>query len=1142
MARKLTIHNNLETSNTDWKSINKYNSTVIQQINDPTGGVAKKLLTGIPSPFARIHLFDTAFDMINNCDEGIDGKSVYHKLVSDCLDLFEIFFNIDQLKAANYSLKIETWDKSIHLSSLMKSNNAGNRLLADTLNLFLDQDFPELKKLYFITLNEQIIGGTSPLTIFFTAPEINCQIVNPYTGENYFTVIRSLNERNQAFQMYFHLFFSSNRFTLQQHCMNIYNYIERCYSDLSATQNSFLSTIQSARNNTDSETFRNNYQNIFDSKGLQIEVLGIPILQNTQPIMPSLDEISSEGQGSTILLKPAKLPAYLQGKYPAVYADKKYSGLKEDEDLNKRILPDRKLKYPYLAVDDFLENNLIRLDYPVNAGRFLIPADMADADKAILLPVKNRYFDFFTIEDLQESLSIEKKNSNSMKLLNEGYRVKLTLPTSSGPVVLTKDYFVGDKVSQAGKVVDAEVYFGFFPFFKVLEQNKFNDYYKVMFSDASIENKNDIYSIKFFGENNTVIPEDSDAVINVKKTIRRKKQEGLLSTIYYEIKRPFDYMQVVATDNSCSGIIIPLWKELHLGPKKYQYAVDFGTTNTHIAYSEITAKQDSPYLSFETGEHDLQVVLYNKPNGDENINQVQKYEEDAQNLKTRTFINKQKREFLPSVLNNPDSIFYRFPFRTALSFEPNSSQNVPVLLGNSNISFIYEQDVIEEEVDGEIITDLKWSLDPDKEKYVTVFLKEIAYLIRNKILLGSGNPSVSRLIWFLPLSMDDNSKASFEMIWKNIFKDIFKTSEESIVKLYESQAPFYYYSQQDKIVERNSLVCIDIGGGSTDVSFFNESRAMLGTSFTFAGNSLWGQTRGQRNIIEKYCSEKIIVEQFNQLGSSIREEIRNNWEHYKKGTERLKSEDFINLYFSHDKVLEFSKSLRNNPSIRFLMLFHFMSIVYYSLKYMKINSLTYPRYICLSGRGTKYLHLIDSSPNKKNLTEVINRLAKRVFQIDKCKISIVQAENEKEITCLGGLDYIKRSINRNGINQVEDETDFRTDVYLGGRDNLKIESTLYKKLTDDEEVMADIKYGVDEFLGLMLWLNSELGFQKLFSMNIHIEIGELFTGITENCVEIIQIGIQKRIAEYGINASANEPLFFIPVEYLIQELARKLLN
>ena len=49
-----------------------------------------KIGSSIPTPFARIHLFDTAFGNVKNAITPTDDVKSYHQLVSDCIDLLEL--------------------------------------------------------------------------------------------------------------------------------------------------------------------------------------------------------------------------------------------------------------------------------------------------------------------------------------------------------------------------------------------------------------------------------------------------------------------------------------------------------------------------------------------------------------------------------------------------------------------------------------------------------------------------------------------------------------------------------------------------------------------------------------------------------------------------------------------------------------------------------------------------------------------------------------------------------------------------------------------------------------------------------------------------------------------------------------------
>lgn len=86
----------------DWgNTVNyPYDSTALATIPDPNGAKASHEITSIPSPFARIDLVKSAFGHVNTL--GLNGNTIFHKMVSDTLDVAEIFFNIGK-----YTDKVE---------------------------------------------------------------------------------------------------------------------------------------------------------------------------------------------------------------------------------------------------------------------------------------------------------------------------------------------------------------------------------------------------------------------------------------------------------------------------------------------------------------------------------------------------------------------------------------------------------------------------------------------------------------------------------------------------------------------------------------------------------------------------------------------------------------------------------------------------------------------------------------------------------------------------------------------------------------------------------------------------------------------------------------------------------------------------
>ena len=168
-----TDDNNLE----GWGSSSAYGDTAIKAIKDPNGATCKKEITSIPSPFARMALVKTAFKIITDSKD-LDGDSIHHKLISDCFDVGEIFFNIDKFRD---KVRILVWDSKSDLQTLLNSANDKHRLFGETLRLYLEQDadafnFGQLDRIYLLDYigpnapkQMNIIGATSPTTLFFTS-------------------------------------------------------------------------------------------------------------------------------------------------------------------------------------------------------------------------------------------------------------------------------------------------------------------------------------------------------------------------------------------------------------------------------------------------------------------------------------------------------------------------------------------------------------------------------------------------------------------------------------------------------------------------------------------------------------------------------------------------------------------------------------------------------------------------------------------------------------------------------------------------------------------------------------------------------------------------------------------------------------
>ena len=161
----------------DWGNSVSYGSHAIGQIEDPNAASVKKEITSIPSPFARIDLVKNAYKEVVKSGD-LHGDTIFHKMVSDSLDVAQIFFNLPKLSDR---IKVIVWNVRQELDTLIRSNSGEQRRVGETLDMFLKQDkeaynFDKMTSVYLLHYVGQyrqtqldIIGATSPATLFFSS-------------------------------------------------------------------------------------------------------------------------------------------------------------------------------------------------------------------------------------------------------------------------------------------------------------------------------------------------------------------------------------------------------------------------------------------------------------------------------------------------------------------------------------------------------------------------------------------------------------------------------------------------------------------------------------------------------------------------------------------------------------------------------------------------------------------------------------------------------------------------------------------------------------------------------------------------------------------------------------------------------------
>lgn len=1136
MGTILNIHANID-NNTDnfWFHSNQMNEGKISTIRNPTGNSINKLLSAIPSPLARLHLFETAFKFVDN-HAGHNGTSVFHQLVSDCLDVYELVFNLKKHRTAGTVIDVGIWNFADELNSLEKSLNKGNKILGDSLRIFLNTSpYNTISNFSLFLYQNSVFAGSSPLTGFYTSPDVrNITIINPNNNKPYFSDIIPLHAREPLFQQMMTIMFKKNVAFATQ-LKNVRNYV---YNNVKYISDAGHSEIIQGLLNENKPDYNFGVSNLESTRGTVVEMFGATI-----PISDGESNIQSP-----LLMQADYFPQYCNGKVPIVFKEshdlqgnlnqnfKAPTNLPPLTQISERNLPYNNIKYPFVCADDFLEDKLIQVDYRLNSsfyGPELQRFKHTD-DIGFVLPLKKEFFEFFDRKKVPEMLTIQPTSFG-------GYEVTLSVPTkNAGKVRYSKVYIQNPQSSNAGELINYQFNLGIFPFYRVIDKPEYNDFYKIMLVDGELT-QNFNMNLAFYQFN----PAKSICIRPVNSTFVNRTQKSIKSldnaSFYYEIQHTdFDLIEVGVKDSGgnmkAKGVIVPIWREVTLGVQKYKASVDFGTTNTYMALVEPGTTK--PHSTLTIGEDDLQVVMYNapavKPNAPNKLDLYENIEGKLVYLRENQYY-----EFIPSLIGKQltDSK-YAVPTRTVMSFQKGkvfNQANPAIVLGDANISFVYNKEPKYTHED--LNTDLKWGVHHlgNKSILIETFIKQILYMLRTKIILNGGDPAETELLWFKPLSMITFSQALLERTWNQEFRRIFHTSRTTY-SLTESEAPFHYLLAKNQTIHGNfPCVNIDIGGGSTDIVFFKDKEAKYGTSFNFAGDALWGADpfvagtipSSLNSIADHYYN--IIL---NQLTNS-------SFKGYTKIIEDVKKNnpgDLINLFFTLDinNRIGFMNSLMTDTNIRTLILIHFSAIMYHTLQIVKNLKWDSPRFISFSGQGSKYLDLL--CPSDKNIMhDYVNEFIKDIFGTVNSQLSIITSSQEpKELTCYGGLYYDMRKYNGQRMKKIASLGD-------GTGDDLHTDefNRTYSNL--DENFSKNVRKNIRNFFDLVIQVAGKQKYQQsFFTVN---NIKEVLNQYDNNKLDdFYGLGLQFAQNRAGDDGLINETLFFYPITKILFNLSTHLYN
>ena len=1125
MAKVFRLHTGAADTISHWGKSVKIGRKAIDSIPDPINATDKREITSIPSPFARMDLMKQAFKIV--AEGKLDGKTAYHKLVSDCLDVGQIFFNIEKYRD---KIEIIVWDKNTNLAELLQSNDVEHRRLGQTYETYIQQDgavynFDTMGSIYLLNYIDpsapkemNIVGATSPSTIFFTSAnslgyvgqKIKFGANVPFDSD-----YKPLYKREFGYIKYW--------WSLKKGIANftrlfpeVDSYLEKTYSSLTANQRNELN-----RDVVDGNYYRGNYDEIPVVPTAQQYVMVLNEKIRRKRTVTHIDsgfemKISeSLANGNRI---PLALPVdiYTESTFYVVSNWNKdtYVPCVDSRPINSRTLPDDGSQYPYVTVGDFLEDTIVKIPYRFNADSFFNGNDEApESADSFLLPLKKTFFDYFTAEDLMGKIK-GKDRIELKRLKGDAVKILLRIPIKSGDYVqYEKKYYKNEKadaIHNKGTIVEREFTLGLYPGIKY--SSDVEPCYRMALLDRdSVAGADNAYKLDFYDYQNN--PVQVESLIYRNRTSGNARFENSnIDTVTYAIAKKFQYAYV-KNDNEPDiyGIVIPKFVSRN-GNHVFRFAIDFGTTNTHIKYSVDGA---SP-KAFDITKNDSQI---------QKLHVTDEYDvNDVFNS-----------DFIPEIIGG--NSLYGYPMRTVLSESNNTNWKQSVwIMGHVNIPYTYEK---KKALPYNILhTDLKWSVNEEDRWRASKYIESLLFLLRNKVLLNNGDLKRTELVWFYPASMTQSRYNRFKEEWEKKFEEMFGVPKKNIISISESVAPYYYHRNTNGAT--STAISIDIGGGTTDVLMVDKGIPRLLTSFRFAANSIFGdgysfnsETNG---FVKEYVRKVTDSLEENSLGA-LKDVLISFMD------KRI-STDIIAFLFSlasnkeikgKNVKIDFNEMLANDNRVKYVIILFYVAIIYHIAYIMKAKGFDMPRHITFSGNGSRILNILSS--NDDTLVRFTKLIFEQIYETDYPTdgLELIRPANPKESTCKGGI--LISPFQSQDYNEIKD---MKT-ILLGVDGNTFADEELtYKDISDG--IVEGVVRTVRNFIDFTFGLDKKFSFYDNFDIDRSI-----MDKVKDLCFKDIKTylsnGIslkEKSIQQDGANDNVEETLFFYPLVGILNAVVRKI--
>lgn len=1053
--------------------------------------VRNKMGSSIPTIFARLFLFGSAYPDVNadqrNNPKAHLGKraamepTVYNHLISEHLDMLEFLFRHGS------ELKIVKWgkdeiDKLTTPANQFETTREDWKQLGIAINNAIQKtpNLTDLQHIHIFLYNGHIVGGTSPLSVVFTNPNwANIMEENGYRFEDLFSKsVRALHERDLTFRLLLYMQYKRGDYN-NDYLKDFGTYIRDSFQSYDNDKDKDLrSKWEFIENQHDNQAINswidveisNLADELKDERNLQVKTsVSVVQIYKKKPfptaetmkasqyiIKPSTDEAvwkreEVDGRDENLPVAPYLLPPY--GIDGAVYFDKKkwdnashhvpaYAAIK-DVPLSQRELPGTGQKVPFITEDDLFEDKMVEMAFVIDNKRFFTGSQ---GNMRYLLPLKKELFRFYTIESLKDMLTIDIKDDDDDTMVT--VTLKIPMEYWRNPISLSRTYTSkrDNNAPHLFPIVDCHqskdaFNLGFFPFFRV---DNMSNVFDIMVGQTSKQ-----VNVAFYKVGNLTVP--------VSMTAEGKRVEANeINTRHILVKDTFDIVELSVGE--VRGLVLPLMSLVNGGNNKFVFAVDFGTTNTHIAWAEESSLNQMQPLTIT--EQDMQVVfLHDVQKG----NNFTRFNQEAQ------------RELPPRLLGTREA---KLPMRTVI-YERNDLDNNKEsneLFCHLNIGFNFQKEVKKSFSNNDYKTDLKWDMGDVllSKTRITKYFIELLWILRNKAILNGGNNDF-RLIITYPQAMGTTQLNCIKDAWKKAQEELnFGRAINRNNYKVESLAPYMRLRAkvgQKGVAVNDIFVNIDIGGGSTDILYVNPNKDKSWKSYSvfFAANDLWGVGNDPEHERQKENGFTLAYRK------GLTQATLQNYEDYLSVAHNA-SDVVSHLFAQHNDLFN---SRIQSSGVGNVVITHFAALMYYLALIIKNDELATPQVISFTGMGSKYIDIISTDPDV--IAAIINQVLK-FAGIKDPDVRISREENPKEVTAEGAvlmanatMDY---SLTPHIVYGVKDEDDEK----FTGQD-VKRDEVKQRTLDEVKSFIEMLNKGV--FRNAVSATNLQFDVQKLIDCGLY---------------------------------------------------------